>query len=66
MAFDLDATVDYLFASETDQQFFERFKEVSGKDATDEQRIAIHRAVRDGVSVYVRLRNGLSSGSMKF
>jgi hypothetical protein len=65
MAFNLDTTVDYLFASESDQQFFERFKQVS-KDITDEQRIAVHHAVRDGVSVYVRLRSGLSSGSMKF
>lgn len=65
MAFDLEVTLDYLFASETDQQFYERFKEVS-KDIADEQRIAVHHAVRDGVSVYVRLRSGLSSGSMKF
>lgn len=67
MAFDLDATLDYLFASETDQQFYERFKEVTAaKGITDQQRIAVHHGVRNGVSVYVRLRSGLSSGSMKF
>lgn len=65
--FNIDTTLDYLFASETDQQFFERFKEVTAaKDITDQQRIAVHHGVRDGVSVYVRLRNGLSSGTMKF
>lgn len=65
--FNLDATLDYLFASETDQQFYERFKKVTaGKYITDEQRIAVHHGVRNGVSVYVRLRNGLSSGTMKF
>jgi hypothetical protein len=67
MTFDLDTTLDYLFASETDQQFFERFKEVTAaKDITEQQRIAVHHGVRGGVSVYARLREGLSSGSMKF
>lgn len=53
--FNLDATVDYVFAAETDADFLKRFLEVMGKCASNEQRCLIHRTKRNGVSVYERL-----------
>jgi hypothetical protein len=62
--FDVDSTVDFLFASEDDVQFVQRFTEVTSgaSGATDEDTIRIHRSSRDGVSVYARLRDALLSG----
>jgi len=62
--FDVDSAVDFLFASEDDVQFVQRFTEVTSgaSGATDEDTIRIHRSSRDGVSVYARLRDALLSG----
>ena len=62
--FDVDAAVDFLFASEDDVQFVQRFTEVASRayGATDEDTIRIHSSSRNGVSVYARLRDALLSG----
>jgi len=62
--FDIDSAVDFLFASQDDVQFVQRFTDVTSgtSGATDEDRISIHRSSRDGVSVYARLRDALLSG----
>ncbi len=56
--FNLDAIVDFIFAAENDAEFVKRYLDVNHeKPYTQEQRIAIHRSVRNGVPVYARLRD---------
>ena len=64
--FNLDTIVDFIFAAEDDASFVQRYLATNfDKSYTQEQRIAIHRSVRNGVPVYARLRDVLLSGSVK-
>lgn len=60
--FNLDAIVDFIFAAESDLEFVQRYLDSQfEKRYTQEQQIAIHQSVRNGVSVGSRLRDTLLS-----
>ena len=65
MVFDIDATVDYLFASETDAEFLKRFKDSFIQKGEykipEEQIVAVHKSERGGVSVARRVREAILS-----
>ena len=64
--FNLDAVVDFIFAAEDDASFVQRYLATNfDKSYAQEQRIAIHQSVRNGVRVCARLRDVLLSGSVK-
>ena len=60
--FNLYAIVDFIFAAESDLEFVQRYLDSNyEKRYTQEQQIAIHQSVRNGVSVGSRLRDTLLS-----
>ena len=62
--FNLESIVNYLFMAQTNEEFFERYRDCSkGMPWTPEQTLLVHNYVRDGVSVGQRVIAYLFSSS---